>query len=258
MRPQDITDMKLSGKLKLNFGQLMDHYSILILLLMIPLFMSFSLIEIYITKTYDGIRTGEEIIHMAWPWLLPTLFFYFSQRKRLRFELIELEYTEKQFKEALKRTAKEHNWKIERDSPEILVARRKWNWSFSWGEMITILKDKNRLYLNSICDPDQRSSVTSFGWNKRNIRTFLGHLEAVKAGKRPEKKSEPLEKEWSIKRILTRAIAYPFCLGLIGFGFTQIFNPENSRSTAMGIGALAVAGVYLYTDLRLILTKRAN
>lgn len=256
--PQELKQMKLRGRLKLNFGQLIDHYAVVFFLLLMPLFMAYSLIEIHFTGTYDGVKTEEEIINMAWPWLIPALLFFISQYRKLRLINLPIQYNEAQFKEALKRTAKQFNWKIEIDRSDFLQARRKWDWSLSWGEMITIIKDQNRLYLNSICDPNQRSSIVSFGWNRRNIEGFIQNLEDVKAGKSAPKKADYVEKEWTLKRILVRAIAYPFCLGLIGFGLSMILNPSNARSAGAGVGAILIAGVYLYVDLRLIFKKRKD
>jgi hypothetical protein len=124
--------------------------------------------------------------------------------------------------------------------------------------MITIIKDKDRLLLNSICDPNKGSSVASFGWNKRNIDTFLKNLVDVKRGIPVQEKIEETENEWTFKRVVIRLFAYSFCLFLIGFGVYMILNPENWKTRGAGIGAMTVASIYLYTDIKMIMKNKST
>lgn len=258
MNKEQIDIMKRSKRLKLSRWQTLDHFFIVILILLIPGFTLFSLFEIYVTDTYDGVRTAEELISTACPWIVPAVVFYLIQKRRLRFREVKVEYTEQEFQEAIERTAKEYEWQIEFNDNKIFRAYRPWNWTGSWGEMITIIKDKDRLLLNSICDPNKWSSVASFGWNKRNIDTFLKNLVDVKKDIPVlEKKERPI-KEWTFKKIIIRLFAYPFCLFLIGFGVYMIFNPVNWKSQAVGIGSMTIASIYLYMDLKMIMKNKSR
>ena len=258
MNKEQIDIMKRSKRLKLSRWQTLDHFFFVILILLIPGFTLFSLFEIYVTDTYDGVRTAEELISTAWPWIVPAVVFYLIQKRRLRFREVKVEYTEQEFQEAIERTAKEYEWQIEFNDNKIFRAYRPWNWTGSWGEMITIIKDKDRLLLNSICDLNKWSSVASFGWNKRNIDTFLKNLVDVKKDIPVlEKKERPI-KEWTFKKIIIRLFAYPFCLFLIGFGVYMIFNPVNWKSQAVGIGSMTIASIYLYMDLKMIMKNKSR
>ena len=258
MNKEQIDIMKRSKRLKLSRWQTLDHFFIVILILLIPGFTLFSLFEIYVTDTYDGVRTAEELISTAWPWIIPAVVFYLIQKRRLRFREVKVEYTEQEFQEAIERTAKEYEWQIEFNDNKIFRAYRPWNWTGSWGEMITIIKDKDRLLLNSICDPNKWSSVASFGWNKRNIDTFLKNLVDVKKDIPVQEKKERPIKEWTFKKIIIRLFAYPFCLFLIGFGVYMIFNPVNWKSQAVGIGAMTIASIYFYMDLKMIMKNKST
>lgn len=57
------------------------------------------------------------------------------------------------------------------------------------------------------------------------------------------------EKEWGIKRILTRLALYPFCVFLIIFGFYVIIYPTSWKSQSVGIGAITLSCYYLYNDI---------
>ncbi|UPZ15881.1 hypothetical protein [Flavobacterium humidisoli] len=64
---------------------------------------------------------------------------------------------------------------------------------------------------------------------------------------------EKLEKEWSGSKILTRIFTYPFCLALILFG---IFGMIPDGHFFIAIPMLAIVGVYLYSDLKMIFKER--
>ncbi|TKG87353.1 hypothetical protein EYV94_28360 [Puteibacter caeruleilacunae] len=52
--------MKETQRLKLSFWQTVSHYFIVVCILLIPFFTLISVFEIYVTKTYDGVRRAEE------------------------------------------------------------------------------------------------------------------------------------------------------------------------------------------------------
>jgi hypothetical protein len=124
--------------------------------------------------------------------------------------------------------------------------------------MVTIIKDKDCLLLNSICNPDSMSSVASYGWNRKNIRTFLKNLTDVLNNKPAEIKIEKVTNEWSVKRIVIRLFAYPFCIFLILFGVYMVLQPLTIRSIIAGLGAMMIAIIYLYSDLKILTTKNEN
>ena len=170
------------GRLKLTIGQTIDHYFIVVFLLIVPGLTSHNLYKIYVTKTYDGVRTADELITFSLPFLILSIFFIFIQRHRLKFQEIKINYTDEQFQGAVNRTIEQLKWQIEYNDNDFFRAYRPWNWSASWGEMITIIKEKDRLLINSICDPNKTSSVLSWGWNKQNIKIFKQNLTTVDRG----------------------------------------------------------------------------
>ena len=250
--------MKKNKRLKLTTVQTLTHYGVVLLLLFIVCLTGWSLIEIYITNTYTGVRTADELIKSSLPFLLLAILFAFIQERRLRFKEVNVTFTDEQFQEAIERTIKELEWRIDRNNKTFFRAYRPWNWSNSWGEMVTIIKDKDRLLVNSICDPNNMCSVVSYGWNRKNIKTFLKNLADVLDNKSAEIKIEKVTNEWSIKRIIIRLLAYPFCIFLIVFGVYMIIQPLTIRSIIAGLGAMTIAIIYLYSDIKILTTKNAN
>jgi hypothetical protein len=168
--------MTKEGRLKLTFGQKIDHYFIVVFLLLVPSFTAYDIYKMYVTHTYDGVRTASELLTFSLPFLILAVAFIFIQRSKLKFQEIKLDHSDDQFQAAVKLTIQDLKWDIEHNDVDYFRAYRPWNWTSSWGEMITIIRDKERLYINCICDPNKTSSVVSWGWNKRNIKTFLTKL----------------------------------------------------------------------------------
>jgi hypothetical protein len=63
------------------------------------------------------------------------------------------------------------------------------------------------------------------------------------------------EKEWTFKRIITRLLLYPFCIGLLLFAIFYLF--PNGK-VFMGIGSLVFAGMYLYSDIKILIGKKTT
>ncbi|MDG1476652.1 MAG: hypothetical protein P8Q14_05870 [Vicingaceae bacterium] len=247
--------MKKNKRLKLTTIQTLTHYGIVIFLSLIVSLTIWSLIEIYVTDTYTGVLTAGELIKSSLPFLFAAIIFALIQNRRLNFKEVNLTYTDEQFQETIQRTIKDLEWRIDKNNKTFFRANRPWNWSGSWGEMVTIIKEKDGLLLNSICDPNHMSSVFSYGWNRKNIKTFLKNLNDVLNNRPAEIKIEKVTKEWSLKRILIRLIAYPFCLFLICIGFYAILNPISWKTPAAGIGAIIAAAIYLYSDIKILMTN---
>ncbi len=63
------------------------------------------------------------------------------------------------------------------------------------------------------------------------------------------------EKEWTFKKIITRLLIYPFCIGLIIFAMFYLF--PNGK-VIMGFASLAFAGMYLYADIKILTGKKTT
>lgn len=51
-------------------------------------------------------------------------------------------------------------------------------WSATWGEQIFVAHDRGGIWINSINDLNKRSSIVSFGYNRRNIRRVTEAIAA--------------------------------------------------------------------------------
>lgn len=129
----------------------------------------------YVTDTYQGVRTIREMVTWSYLPLIPAIAFYFLQKRRLKFKVIDVAVDKDTFVNAANETAKDLEWEIVEQKSNLIVAKSGFSWR-SWGELITIIRDNDRILFNSICDPDNKPSVASWGMNKVNYKTFEQHV----------------------------------------------------------------------------------
>lgn len=158
--------MKKSGRLLLSKWQLFWHYSIIPFLLIFPIIRIIDIIK-------DQLPLNTLSIEYAW--IIAAAVFYIIQKKRLRFREIKKAVDISSFMEAVEKTVKELEWDILSTKNDTIVAKSGFSWR-SWGEQITIIWEKDRILFNSICDPDNKPSVASFGMNKVNRKVFESFL----------------------------------------------------------------------------------
>ncbi|MES1181974.1 MAG: hypothetical protein ABUL44_04175 [Flavobacterium sp.] len=169
MTQAQIQQMKDTETLILTKGQTFWHYSIIPFLLIAPIMTTIDVFKYYVTHTYNSTKPIDYTF--GYFWILPALIFYFIQKRRLKFKAINISVDNNIFHNAVEQTAKELEWNVQQMTRDIAIAKSGFSWR-SWGEQITILHDKDKILFNSICDPDNRPSVASFGMNKLNLKTF--------------------------------------------------------------------------------------
>jgi hypothetical protein len=166
-------------RLRLKGKQLFIHYSFPLLVLLPAMLSLIEIIKIQ-TGSYDGIRTINEHIKGSLPFLAAAALLTLRQYWRLNFREIKMEYTDKDLQYALGKTSMELKWRVEKNRKGFFRAYRVGgDGPWWWGEMITIISDHNTLLINSISDPNQTPTPSSFGMDRKNVRTFVKNLRAI-------------------------------------------------------------------------------
>ncbi len=171
MTSHSVQKMIETETLALTKGQLFWHYCIIGFFLIPPVMNIIDIFKYYVTHTYEGVRTVGEMAAWSYLPLIPAVTFYYIQKRRLKFKVIDIAMDADTFIEAAKETAEQLDWEIIERKNNLIVAKSGFNWR-SWGELITIIRVKDRILFNSICDPDNIASVASWGMNRVNMETF--------------------------------------------------------------------------------------
>mgnify|MGYP006144381341 CR=1 FL=1 len=158
----------INGKVNLTFWEKLTHYSIL--------FISTGLSAMgvgYMIFSKDS-ASFERALYLFCFCFTITVVFYFIQKRRLRFIIIETSLDEKQLAEVINYVSKRQNWKqISRSKNHyIAICNDTFLFGNYWGERITILYDDDKIFFNSICDPNKRSSVTAWNRNWYHAKIF--------------------------------------------------------------------------------------
>ncbi len=160
-------------RIKLNLEERISHYfGILIFLLPCAIYL-WRYIDLVFSHTKKPTITFIEIAG-----LILAILFAVIQWNRLKFKKYILVSSDKSFQNAVDETAKQLDWTVLEARNDFIKAKA--NWSFaSWGELITIVRTDDTILINSVQNPNNfLPALTSFGRNKKNIKTFIDNLES--------------------------------------------------------------------------------
>jgi len=250
---QDIELMKRTKRLKLSTWQTVAHY-LFVMFLCSPLLFTIYFIGSAYFGFDEGGRPVSELLLLPVPFIILALIVFFNQRRRLKFTIIHILYTHDDVREALRRTAHSLQWRIETERPDYIRAFRTDQWVGNHGEMVTIIKDENTLLLNSISDLSRKPTFSSFGWDKKNINTFLFNLaqtlQNIPANSWYEDREE---RKWYAKKFF-RYIAYFFSACMVPLSVFLAVKGEFVMAIILFGGAL----FYIYSDIRLMREERSQ
>ena len=164
-----------TSEIKLGIFDKFNHYGIVGFLFIIPITLIFLHLKDYFQNNPKPFREGE-ILFIIIPSILGILF-YLLQKNRLKFKSVETKLTREELDPIFEKVAKELEWTLYVNNKKMIIAKTHPSFfSGSWGEQITILFDKNRILVNSICDLEKRSSVVSMGRNKKNMNRLIDEI----------------------------------------------------------------------------------
>ncbi|CAL2103718.1 conserved protein of unknown function [Tenacibaculum sp. 190130A14a] len=159
-------------KLALSFWEKFSHYEIVFALFIMPLITVFMYLKDFFSNTLEPVKPG--IIWISITFSVIGVLFIFIQKNRLKLKQVTTSLDKSELEKIIENVAKDLEWHLYFSNSKAIVAKTHPNFlSGSWGEQITILFSHNKVYVNSICDPNKHSSVVSFGRNRRNEVTLI-------------------------------------------------------------------------------------
>ena len=172
MKPDQVIESIRTGRLQLSFWDKFSHYWPVAILFCISLpFLYFSLKDVMFGE-YQSIPIPI-LLFIVVPFILG-IAAQLLQSRRLRFTSIKTKLTNEELKAIISETGQVEGWTLHATGNNFIVAKARPSLLlFSWGEQVTVLFDNGRVLVNSICDPDKLSSLTSFGRNKRHVRAIV-------------------------------------------------------------------------------------
>jgi hypothetical protein len=109
-----------------------------------------------------------------------SLLIYLLQKRRLKFKIITTTLSHPEILKIIGQVSKDLDWIPDTHSANTYIATTNPGFfSGSWGEQITILFDGNQIFINSVCNPEDRPSLVSFGRNRNNMKTLLTRITGI-------------------------------------------------------------------------------
>ncbi len=201
---------------------------------------------------YDGVRSAKELISVGIPFVLLSLLFYQIRKKQLNFKVINLKVSDEEFAKAMKDSASELEWEFEKKTKNYIRAFR--GPDILGSEMITIIREKDRILFNCIPNPDHKASIFTFGLKKVHVETFTRILIEKQDKKTTALRKEQIEK-WTLFDYVLRIVGYSFCLLFIGLSIFLFF-PEGD--IFIGILSATTGLTIIANDLKKIWEKTVN
>lgn len=198
MTTQQLKESLVQKRLNLDRKSFLKHYEAPIWcgILCIVMFGYFFYLQIR-----DPFRlTAPMLMLLVFPGM--TLAVWLNQYRILRFGQIDTNLDDDTSYRIAKYTLETLQWPIYKEKQNVfLQANNPFNDIRTWGdEMITIVIDKKRVLVNSICNPDygkMAQAGLSFGKNKQNVKKFIQTFDLLsmypeKAGVYPERENDKI------------------------------------------------------------------
>ena len=152
------------------------HYYGVQMIALFPLF--FGLFLAWFTITGKPIVNRPFVIKIFFFFLIFTLLLLWNQWNRLAFKTTTTTLSRKEINLVIQNVARELGWRVTINKRNLVKAYTNPSFfSGSWGEMITILFDEDKVMINSICNPKKQSSMSAMGRNRKNEQRFLTALK---------------------------------------------------------------------------------
>ena len=162
----------------LDADETKTHYEGVKMIALFPLF--FGLIILWFLITDQPIINLSFVINLFFFFLVFTLLLLWNQWNRLAFKTTTTTLPRKEINLIIENLARDLGWHVTVNNKRLVKAYTYPSFfTGSWGEMITIIFDEDTVMINSICNPNERTSMSSMGRNRKNEQRFLNEIKRI-------------------------------------------------------------------------------
>ena len=159
--------------------QASTHYGLPLVLVLLPA------VILAIAGFTDGFSRAT-FAAFPWKWCaaLPLALAVITARRqyrKLRCTPVRTPLKAEDFGPLLEELCRLHGWEPLHYGTDCFVGRTHPGFPIpSWGERLYVVFGKGEVQINSISDPDERTAISSFGRNRRNIRLIREAVERAR------------------------------------------------------------------------------
>lgn len=247
--------MTPKGYLRLSPLEKVNHYFIVLVLFVLAVFPAYDVFLYMLNGEEPRDTVFTESVALSIFWLLAAVVFYFIQRRQLTFRKANTSVTDEQLTAAFKRTAKLHNWKNQEIRHDFYRAFHEDWFSPMKGEMITVIRVGDDVWVNSVCDLKSWTTVSSLGWNMHNVKLFFHHLQAVIANRPVGSDEKPALRKKLSRKLAKRIITYPVGICMLAAGIYYALHGIGPFKNAISVALIVLPLIYVVVDLKSIAKK---
>jgi len=173
----NLTEIKEHRRLKPKKWYFFWYYAPTWFFLFLPILNIYFLIRDSINNDTVKLERTINGLGIVWVFLVLAILTFIIKYFALRFKSIKADLTNEEYNSVIDKTIEQLNWEPIKRSQTHLVADSHSS-LIGTGERVTIVKNNNEILINSICNPDSRAAIFSFGGNEKNIWTFKRNVKA--------------------------------------------------------------------------------
>jgi hypothetical protein len=111
---------------------------------------------------------------------IASVLLYIRRERELKLIRVDTDRSRAEVTSAIVELARNNNWEVRNKTKKYMVLKSHPGfWSGSWGEQMTILFDKDKVWVNSICDPEKQASIVSMGRNRQNVTALIVTIRSI-------------------------------------------------------------------------------
>jgi len=252
--------MKSKERIELTGWEKIWYYDTSILFLI-----GASIFGFFFFQSYRTQPQNFGLLYLPFIFLIVSIIFFFIGKNRLYFEEYKGQLSDKDFKKAVKITAKELRWEIIDLTNNYAKAFRYAEPLGGSDERIIIKKTSDKVYINSLQNFEISQGLYNRKRNRENINIFAYNAAQILRGEyvektireRKHKKEEKFwnENEWSFGNIMMRVVGYGLFLLFLAIGL--LFLTEGSIEGVFPVLiSLAIGFTYIRADIKVLKEKR--
>jgi hypothetical protein len=162
-----IEKMKRKNTLELTRRQMLMHF--------FWGFFIMALVVVLSVMTFVQTDQEQNISYLILILTVIACLYILRQLRSLGFHIIPVKMSDKQFRQMFDAIAVKMDWIMEFNTRDCIIATTEFRWT-NWGTLITIVHDKDRILVTSICDLYKRPSTLSWGQNKKNVQAVKQYI----------------------------------------------------------------------------------
>jgi len=229
--------MRKTGRIKLSKSELFNYFG----LTTVPfLIFIVTFLVLYLKGSYVRDTNGVLIFLVSFGIL--TILVSYALFKMLNFSKIKMVCEAQVFNQAIARTADELNL-------QMVNNKREYARLVSSDNMFTAINIQEGVLINCTINANNpKPNFFDFPERLQIRKTFVKHLQKVKAGEPAPTYTQIEENQWSFKRTLMRLFVYAFFLAPI---FLIAYSPDFLFLIVISLLCLP----YIYIDIKLVLKQ---